>query len=431
MAKCHNCGRTVDLPFKCRYCGGLFCEDCRLPPKHNCPGINLWASRSPPSDLKGEDGRYIPVKVKPSTSYVRTTRRRKKKSNKLKVLVFLLLVVSVGIGLYYNNNKNFSFLTGNNGLGLVLSNITQHKITVNVKEYISKAKESVEKPLQEVIREPSKEEIMNETISAVLEYLNKERVKRGLPPVKLMLTGIAQFRADDMIKRDYFGHYDPEGYPPFYYYTKKGGIYAMEENCGMHEIISGTLSPTKIPKYAVNSVRNMIYNDTLSNWGHRNSLLDPSNNYVDIGVSWNSNRMVIVIHMIKKHVKWIKPPKVKDMVFSASGKLDPDVEFYEVLVYYHPPPKKEFSNRHSYSIGNPVAGVIPGRAYFKNIETWRPIKWFVTDQKFDISFKIKPIKGSGFYTVVIWVKNKSGLKHPFDPKRNDHWAILEYTIFVK
>jgi len=39
MAKCEYCGKEVLLPFKCKFCGGYFCEEHRLPEKHNCPNI--------------------------------------------------------------------------------------------------------------------------------------------------------------------------------------------------------------------------------------------------------------------------------------------------------------------------------------------------------------------------------------------------------
>ncbi|MCD6445211.1 hypothetical protein J7L49_00270 [Candidatus Bathyarchaeota archaeon] len=37
MTKCEYCGKEVDLPFKCPFCGHLFCIEHRLPEKHNCP----------------------------------------------------------------------------------------------------------------------------------------------------------------------------------------------------------------------------------------------------------------------------------------------------------------------------------------------------------------------------------------------------------
>lgn len=37
--KCDYCGKEVYLPFVCKYCGGKFCADHRLPESHNCPGL--------------------------------------------------------------------------------------------------------------------------------------------------------------------------------------------------------------------------------------------------------------------------------------------------------------------------------------------------------------------------------------------------------
>lgn len=39
MARCDFCGKEVDLPFKCRYCGGRYCSEHRLPESHECSGL--------------------------------------------------------------------------------------------------------------------------------------------------------------------------------------------------------------------------------------------------------------------------------------------------------------------------------------------------------------------------------------------------------
>ncbi len=39
MVQCDRCGRDVDLPFRCNYCGGYFCSDHRLPEFHGCTGL--------------------------------------------------------------------------------------------------------------------------------------------------------------------------------------------------------------------------------------------------------------------------------------------------------------------------------------------------------------------------------------------------------
>ena len=38
MVKCDRCGVETYMPFRCRYCGGYFCDQHRLPEFHNCTG---------------------------------------------------------------------------------------------------------------------------------------------------------------------------------------------------------------------------------------------------------------------------------------------------------------------------------------------------------------------------------------------------------
>ncbi len=42
MAKCDRCGRAENMPYNCRYCGGTFCAEHRLPENHDCPGLEEW-----------------------------------------------------------------------------------------------------------------------------------------------------------------------------------------------------------------------------------------------------------------------------------------------------------------------------------------------------------------------------------------------------
>ena len=38
MVKCDYCGKEEYMPFRCKYCGGYFCTEHRLPEMHNCTG---------------------------------------------------------------------------------------------------------------------------------------------------------------------------------------------------------------------------------------------------------------------------------------------------------------------------------------------------------------------------------------------------------
>lgn len=37
--ECEYCGEKSFMPYRCRYCNGLFCPDHRLPENHDCPGL--------------------------------------------------------------------------------------------------------------------------------------------------------------------------------------------------------------------------------------------------------------------------------------------------------------------------------------------------------------------------------------------------------
>ena len=37
--RCHVCGKYELMPFTCKFCGGRFCAEHRLPENHDCPGL--------------------------------------------------------------------------------------------------------------------------------------------------------------------------------------------------------------------------------------------------------------------------------------------------------------------------------------------------------------------------------------------------------
>jgi membrane associated rhomboid family serine protease len=42
VARCDVCGEEVTLPFRCKYCGGNFCTEHRLPENHDCDGLDEY-----------------------------------------------------------------------------------------------------------------------------------------------------------------------------------------------------------------------------------------------------------------------------------------------------------------------------------------------------------------------------------------------------
>jgi hypothetical protein len=75
MGYCRKCNRKLDgLPFHCKYCGGYFCDNHRLPEDHNCQGLNdhkknlggRWFNTTKHIDIEDRQPVYFePVKYRP------------------------------------------------------------------------------------------------------------------------------------------------------------------------------------------------------------------------------------------------------------------------------------------------------------------------------------------------------------------------------
>jgi Zn-dependent protease len=43
MVQCDKCGKETYMPFRCKYCGGYFCDEHRLPELHDCTGYYRYS----------------------------------------------------------------------------------------------------------------------------------------------------------------------------------------------------------------------------------------------------------------------------------------------------------------------------------------------------------------------------------------------------
>lgn len=280
---------------------------------------------------------------------------------------------------------------------------------------------------------------LNRLINAVLSKINEERRKFGVPPVNLLNDTVTRFRAEDMYGNEYFGHCDLSGMAPNYHYTRLGGSYVIEENLGYYYIVGRRISPTD---NAVKSVEKMIYDDAESDWGHRDSILDPTNNFVSVYALWDDSRLFLVIHMMKIWVEWITPPVIREKAFIAEGRiLLNGSKLHSVLIYYSSPNTSRIFNSRlnvletcsSYSVGELIAVVVPEPYYYAGIKTIRPLKWLISNQYFRIEFPVNLIRGrEGLYTIVLYVENTLQITHPFNKERyRNYLPILKYTFLMK
>lgn len=75
MPLCYHCGKEIDYPFKCSFCGGQYCIEHRLPENHNC--INQPA-RTPLGRWKAKKSQSERL-PKTAISQIKKTEKKAKK----------------------------------------------------------------------------------------------------------------------------------------------------------------------------------------------------------------------------------------------------------------------------------------------------------------------------------------------------------------
>ena len=111
MTFCEHCGEKIPfLPFKCKYCGGAYCKEHRLPENHQCTfeskHIPIITSALKESKLNHSDSNKGAINV---SKYIRRQKKQEKKSLKLyksynsklsqnngtKILIIVIIVLSI------------------------------------------------------------------------------------------------------------------------------------------------------------------------------------------------------------------------------------------------------------------------------------------------------------------------------------------------
>jgi len=278
----------------------------------------------------------------------------------------------------------------------------------------------------------------------VIDRINEYRGREGIPPVEPMESRASRFRAEYMYEHDVFSHYDLEGRHPVYYWTKlDGGLYWFEENLGYTMCVGGfCIDPMK---QALDHVYAMVYQDDDSSWGHRDSLLDPCNNYASVAVAYDDRRFYLVIHMISRWIAWIEPPSYNGVVFRAKGvvvnfNLKPESSrgytFYQVIIY-RDSPRAENVRKRAYDLGDPYAGVLPVGypGYYVEVKTIRARKMYAREEGgvwlFEVEFEFSP-EEPGLYTIVMLARNELDIRWtPMSPQGGDRlrWCrLMAYTV---
>jgi hypothetical protein len=140
----------------------------------------------------------------------------------------------------------------------------------------------------------------------ILQMVNEERAKRGLPPLieNPILEKSAYLKARDILEKEYFSHYSPEGISSWYWFKLAGYDFKFAgENLAI-----GFLDSKEVHEALMNSA------------SHKENILNPA--YREIGISvlkgeFQGNEVYVVVEhfgtpkIIKLTEKEVQKEKVK------------------------------------------------------------------------------------------------------------------------
>src|SRR4030042_3462042 len=285
MPKCEQCDKEVVLPFECNYCGHLFCAEHRLPESHECPSLPTEA----PWHLRGEESEEQ-IKQTPSIERKRPYSGEVEASNKKDWLHFQKGKTWEKKQRQSERRSHVLSVLAFSAFVIILCIIVLNSAIL---------KDAIVPDLPNLPNVSPRTYSHDELAAYALWLINSDRHNNGLENVTLSNTQCAQQHAADMLRNNYFSHWDLRGFKPYMRYTLVGGKGSVAENCaaqlGYHSDLKDTLKQLEW---------SMVYDDASSNWGHKYNILDPFHNKVGIGIAYDNNNVYLFQDFEDDHVSW-------------------------------------------------------------------------------------------------------------------------------
>jgi uncharacterized protein YkwD len=269
----------------------------------------------------------------------------------------------------------------------------------------------------------------DELIQYALNRINEDRKNNGLPPVLLSDNNAAQVHADDVFKKKSISHWMSNGEKPYMTYTRYGGIGSVSQNIAIFECMGIGCNMDPIEQID-DSEHSMMYDDALSDWGHRDNIIRPYHTHVSIGITYNDRFFVMVQNFEDNYIDLINPigqnPSDVRIIGNAfEGQLQ------NISIYYDEYPTPELYQIHkydgSYSTGELIAIVEPplSSGYYYDAPTGYHLivakSMSQSGHAINIAFDMSSVAESrGVYTITVWLKS-NGMDIP----------ATSYALFVE
>ena len=253
-----------------------------------------------------------------------------------------------------------------------------------------------------------------ELVNYALTLINLDRSSRGLSNVSLSSIDSGQVHADDMFRHSFFSHWGTDGSKPYMRYTLAGGKGAVAENIAAY--LQG--SPSNLKTALKDLEFNMMYQDSASNWGHRDNILNPFHNEVSIGISQDNNRLYFVEDFIDDYVHWSTFTVTQNQV-TLIGSLSQQVSLSQVSIFYDSLPSNLTAHQldnspydGSYTQGTYAGMVLPPNYQSQQGITITAQTWVQSALAFQIEFDLSQVfnaYGKGVYTIYLQTTSQDSL----------------------
>lgn len=256
-----------------------------------------------------------------------------------------------------------------------------------------------------------------ELVDYALALINSDRQQNEAENVTLSSINSGQLHADDMLTNGYFSHWDMNSYKPYVRYTLTGGQGAVSENCA-YQGETGNIFGIDVKAALKEMEYNMMYNDAGSNWGHKENILNPFHNKVNIGIAHDHNNVYLVQDFEDDYVQWATLSSLGTNVQMSGTIAEANLTISQVAIYYDRVSNltvQQLSNpiyQDGYDSGTSVGSVVPsgwraGEGITINAKTWSQV-----GQNFEVTFDLSPAyaqSGVGFYTLYLWTNSNNYL----------------------
>lgn len=197
----------------------------------------------------------------------------------------------------------------------------------------------------------------------MLELINEEREKAGVPPVTMGDNIAAQLHAEISLANCTGSHWGVDGLKPYMRYSLAGGYQSNGENWyGRDYCIKAS------DRYrGISDLRSEIREamDVLMNSpDHRRNILYKWHKKVNVGLAWDWYNSTVVQHFEGGYVEFDELPEIANDVLSFSGRAINELRLSNkdelgLQLYYDPPPHAltpgQVSRTYCYSLGLNIA----------------------------------------------------------------------------